>query len=329
MLHTLLILGGRINSHMRGCNRRPSMPAPDTLLADPFHPGEHAAQRRAGVQRHGAAIRRYMPAQHRQFFAGLSFLPAEVGGGHGPLATLLAGPPGFIASPDETTLAITARPAADDPFTAALHPGAAMAVLGIDFATRRRNRANGQVASLTAGGIVLRVAESFGNCPQYIQQRTSEPRPGPSGPLEPLDGLDTAAQAQIAAADTFFVASAAPAGVDISHRGGRPGFVRLRGDRLTIPDFAGNRYYNTLGNLLLDPRAALLFPDFASGDLLHVSGRVEIDWDRTDGFQGAERLWHVDITRVWRRRSAVPRRWSAASPAPATLGTGSWTTQPG
>ncbi len=305
------------------------MPAPDTLLADPFHPGEHAAQRRAGAERHGAAIRPYMPAQHRQFFAGLSYLPAALLDEHGPVATLLAGPPGFIASPDQTTLAIDARPAADDPFAAALHPGAAMAVLGIDFATRRRNRANGQVAALTQGGIVLQVAESFGNCPQYIQQRTSEPMPGATGPLEPLAALDAAARAQIAAADTFFVASTAPQGVDISHRGGCPGFVRLQGNRLTIPDFAGNRYFNTLGNLLVDPRAALLFPDFATGDLLHVSGRVAIDWNRTDGFQGAERLWHVDITRAWRRRAAIPRRWSAANPAPTTLGTGSWAGQPG
>jgi predicted pyridoxine 5'-phosphate oxidase superfamily flavin-nucleotide-binding protein len=301
----------------------------DLIPADPFHPGERAAQRLAGVERQGAAIRSYMPDQHRRFFAGLACLPAALAGEDGPRATLLEGPPGFIASPDATTLAIAARPPSDDPFAAALHPGAPMAVLGIDFSTRRRNRANGRVAALPQGGIVLDVAESFGNCPQYIQQRTiqqriGEPRTGAIGTLEVLPALDAEARRQIGAADTFFVASAAPAGMDISHRGGRPGFVRLRGERLTIPDFAGNRYYNTLGNLLLDPRAALLFADFATGDLLHVSGRVTIDWHRTEGFAGAERLWHVEITTAWRRRAAIARRWSAPTPAPTTLATGSW-----
>ena len=42
--------------------------------------------------------------------------------------------------------------------------------------------------------------------------------------------------------------------MDISHRGGRPGFVRVDGDVLTIPDFRGNRYFNTLSNLLLEQR---------------------------------------------------------------------------
>ncbi|HKY46193.1 MAG TPA: pyridoxamine 5'-phosphate oxidase family protein [Pyrinomonadaceae bacterium] len=64
--------------------------------------------------------------------------------------------------------------------------------------------------------------------------------------------------------------------MDVSRRGGETGFVRIDGSRLTIPDFAGNRFFNTLGNLLLNPRAGLLFIDFNSGDLLLLSGRIEI-----------------------------------------------------
>ena len=58
-------------------------------------------------------------------------------------------------------------------------------------------------------------------------------------------------------ADTFFVASAhAERGVDASHRGGLPGFVRVLGDRtLEIPDYPGNSMFNTLGNPAADPRA--------------------------------------------------------------------------
>jgi hypothetical protein len=114
--------------------------------------------------------------------------------------------------------------------------------------------------------------------------------------------------------------------VDISHRGGKPGFVRVDDDVLTIPDFAGNRYFNTLGNLLLDPRAALLFPDFANGDVLHVQGRVEIVWDvaETERLEGAERLWRVHVARAWRRRGALPLRWNLQRLSPGVMRTGVW-----
>ena len=48
--------------------------------------------------------------------------------------------------------------------------------------------------------------------------------------------------------------------------------MQVDGDTLTIPDFNGNRYFNTLGNMLIDPRAALLFIDFDSGDVLTLQG---------------------------------------------------------
>ena len=67
--------------------------------------------------------------------------------------------------------------------------------------------------------------------------------------------------------------------VDVSHRGGKPGFVRIDGDVLTIPDFAGNLHFNTLGNLLVNPRAGLLFIDFATGDLLQLSGTTGLVLD--------------------------------------------------
>lgn len=45
-----------------------------------------------------------------------------------------------------------------------------------------------------------------------------------------------------------------------------------------MPDFRGNRYMNTLGNLLAEPRAALLFIDFDRGDVLHLQGKTQILW---------------------------------------------------
>ena len=300
-----------------------------TALTDTqFHAGELAAQERAGFAPAVAHIRDWMPDQHREFFAALPFVLVAARDAEGfPLATVLAGPPGFIASPDARTLRIGAAPAGDDPAGPWLKPGAAVGLLGIDLATRRRNRANGVIAGASERALVVAVRESFGNCPQYIHIRAIESAADGPMPAEAMAGLDDAARACIAAADTLFVASSGgEAGVDISHRGGRPGFVRVDGEVLTIPDFAGNRYFNTLGNMLVDPRAALLVPDFARGDVLLLQGRTEIVWEVPDAerLEGAERLWRFAVTRAWRRRRALPLRWSLRALSRSVERTGAW-----
>jgi hypothetical protein len=115
----------------------------------------------------------------------------------------------------------------------------------------------------------------------------------------------------------------------VSHKGGRPGFIRIDGDTLTIPDFTGNRYLNTLGNLLLDPRASLLFIDFANGDVLQLRGVTEILWhaEETAQLQGAERLWRFRVETASRIAGALPLRWRLVEMAPTTDRTGTWSGQ--
>nr|WP_047580818.1 pyridoxamine 5'-phosphate oxidase family protein [Methylobacterium sp. ZNC0032] len=305
------------------------------MLPDgPFHAGELAAQALAGVASRGGGIRPFMPDQHRVFFGQLPWLFAGVLDRDGwPLATALAATPGFVASPTPTTLSVAALPARDDPAFEAFRPGNSIGLLGLELETRRRNRANGLIGTVAADGFTVEIEQSFGNCAKYIQirhrlQDTDEPAVAPVN----LSGLDAEARALIAGADTLFIASAAApetetGGVDISHRGGRPGFVRIDGDTLTIPDFAGNNYFNTFGNLLQEPRAALLFVDFATGTLLQLQGEAEIVWQGPElaRLDGAERLWRFHVRRGWRRPHALRLRWSAAEFAPTTLQTGPWT----
>jgi len=244
-------------------------------LPAPWHAGERALHDRLGLgdkmDRIGRAnIRSFMPDQHREFFAQLPFLIlGSVDGAGMPAASLLAGPPGFAHSPDPYRLDIAARPVAGDPLDAALRPGAPIGLLGIELPTRRRNRMNGRVIASDARGFSVAVDQSFGNCPQYIQRRDYLlPEESRVPRVEGLADLDAEARALITGADTLFVASAATAegplarsGVDVSHRGGRPGFVGIESDgALVVPDFRGNRYFNTLGNLLVHPQAGLLFP---------------------------------------------------------------------
>jgi len=297
----------------------------------PFHGGELEAQRRAGLAPGGHGIREAMPDQHRLFFESLPYaVLAGVDLAGQPVATLVAGPPGFISAPNPLTLSLATSLDPRDPLAAALAPGAPYALIGVDFATRRRNRANGRVAAVAPAGYWLVVDQSFGNCPQYIQQREVRAAAEPPGPLETLTSIDDEAARQIVAADTFFVATAAMGpngGADISHRGGRPGFVKVEGDRLTVPDYRGNRYFNTLGNMLAYPRASVLFPDFETGDLLHLQGRVQVVWDADEastGFAGAQRMWSLQVEGGWRRKAAVPLRWTLVAPSPVNAATGVW-----
>ena len=242
-----------------------------------FHEDERRAQALAGQQIERAAIRPFMPDQHRAFFRLLPYLfTATPDAAGAPVASMLWSRAGFIHSPDPVTLRIDALPAADDPAASGFVAGQPIGLLGLDLSTRRRNRANGHIAARDGTGVSVAIEHSFGNCAQYIQTRLAASHARPPRPVEALSTLDPAARRVIETADTFFVASRSRAGIgadgglDVSHRGGRPGFVAVHGDRLVVPDFRGNRFFNTLGNLLGDPRAGLLFIDFATGDLLQL-----------------------------------------------------------
>jgi predicted pyridoxine 5'-phosphate oxidase superfamily flavin-nucleotide-binding protein len=312
----------------------------------PWHRGELAIQAQAGVVRQmdgvgRRVIRDHMPDQHREFFAQLPFLVAgSVDDAGDPWATLLAGRPGFAQSPDPRTLAISMLPAPDDPVSAGLVDGAAVGLLGIELHTRRRNRMNGTVRRRD-GGFDVAVGQSFGNCPKYIQLRDYAfvREPGEQAPVPPetMAGLDDAARLQIRQADTFFVASYSDdpgtRQVDVSHRGGKTGFVRVEGDTLTIPDFAGNFFFATLGNILLNGKAGLVFADFETGDLLQMSGEAELvaTGPEAAAFEGAERFWRFRPRRMVRRRDALPLRWTFQEGgwSPHALRTGDWPMESG
>ncbi|RQR69741.1 MULTISPECIES: pyridoxamine 5'-phosphate oxidase family protein [unclassified Burkholderia] len=305
----------------------------------PFHAGELAVQQRAGVTQAADAagrrgIRRFMPDQHRTFFAQLPFFVlGGVDAGGQPWATLRVGMPGFVTTPDARTLRIDGDALPGDPLAGAWQPGGPLGGLGIEFDTRRRNRVNGVVRAVDGGALTIAVEQSFGNCAKYIQGRTPTfvPREGDvSIAADVSDRLSDADRALLAQADTFFVASAntsadagAARGADVSHRGGMPGFVRVDdAHTLTTPDFSGNRFFNTLGNLQHDPRAGLLFVDFDSGDLLYVAAHAEIVWDGplVASFDGAQRVVRFHVREVRRTRGVLPFRWSAVERAPQFAG---------
>ena len=307
-----------------------------TRAMSPFHAGEQTIQSRAGIRdrielKGRAVIRDYMPEQHRAFFAALPFMVVGLADQNGyPWATILSGLPGFMNSAQEDLLAIKAWVDRRDPLHSCIRDGAPVGGLGIEFSTRRRNRLNGRIENCIIGeGFSIRVQQSFGNCAKYIQARNERPklRSRPEPVSRAASHLGDNEVSFIAGADTFFIASRSAQldqmdssqGLDVSHRGGLPGFVRVVSrNELCFPDFSGNLLFNTLGNLEVDARAGLLFIDFESGGMLHIIGRTRICWDVPETMlsAGIERLIFLDIQCVLNRDHAFPYLFDFVSYSP-------------
>ena len=311
----------------------------------PFHQGEREIQSRLDMREQiedvgQRFIRDYLPDQHREFYRELPYLVVgSVDADGRPWASLLAGRPGFIAAPDATTLTIATRPTFGDPLNDALVDGVRLGFLGIDYQARRRNRFTGRLLKVDESGIHVRVDQTFGNCPKYIQARSVEfgdavDSIGEERVVRQMERLDERAREIVAAADHFFIATNYSAddddiaqGTDASHRGGKPGFVRIDDDStLTFPDFTGNYHFNTLGNILLNPVAGLLFIDFATGDLLYLSCSVDVIWEGEElaAFAGAERLVRFTVEQVRLVENALPLAFSFVDYSPFVEQTGSW-----
>ncbi len=294
-------------------------------------------------------IRDHLIPQHQEFFQKLPFVLAGSTDSAGqPWASLVPGRPGFAFSPDPKHLRVGALPNVSDPLAGNLAIGSPIALLGIELLSRRRNRLNGFVSSLDAQGWTVEAVQSYGNCPQYIQSRDLRYVDPQAGTDESQATSETSRAVKqqclraedaslIARSDTFFIASFNPRkedgeshGADISHRGGRPGFVRVDGpERLTVPDFIGNFYFNTIGNLQVNPSAGLLFPDFRTGDILMLGTRATVIWEGAEvsAFEGAQRLLRFEIDVSIRIDGLLPFR-SEEDPSYARelSRTGTWAT---
>ena len=88
-----------------------------------------------------------------------------------------------------------------------------------------------------------------------------------------------------------------PSHVGMNHRGGLPGFIRVRpsdGRTIVLPDFSGkishphfkfrflntrlcigNRFMNSVGNIAITPLASLTFVNFVTGDILYITGEAK------------------------------------------------------
>jgi predicted pyridoxine 5'-phosphate oxidase superfamily flavin-nucleotide-binding protein len=290
-------------------------------MASPYHEGELAVQARAGVQemarRIGRSIGSIIPPAAQDFLGRQPMAIIGTVDGHGHTwASLVTGEPGFMQALDERVVSIAARPLPGDPLRENLRINDQVGMIAIEPETRRRMRLNGKAEIGSDGAMTIHAQQVYSNCPKYIQARAWElsTRSVPSARLVRKDGkLNQTQQRWISEVDTFFIATSHHAGgVDASHRGGHPGFVRVLNERLLAwPDYVGNMMFQTLGNLAVNPKAGLLFLDFDRGGTLQLTGRADIVWDeaRRVGFPGAERVIEFHVERVIEIAQATALRW--------------------
>ncbi|WP_415950097.1 pyridoxamine 5'-phosphate oxidase family protein [Streptomyces sp. KLOTTS4A1] len=295
-----------------------------------YHSGEVAVQARAGLAEQArfslGGIGESIPPVARDFLAEQPLIVLGGADAEGRVwATQLTGEPGFLSVPDPRTLVVDALPVPQDPLAAVLDAAgpdapARLGMIAIEPATRRRMRMNGR-ARRAGGALRVDLDQVISNCPKYLQKRDyrrvgpAQDDGGPSGrTVVSADALSTAQQLQVSTADTFFVATASDRGdADASHRGGNPGFVQvLSPTLLRWPDYVGNAMFLTLGNLLLNPAAGLLFPDWETGAVLHLSGKARTVWDAEEVARvpGAQRLVEFSVEVVREVSAASPLRWS-------------------
>jgi PPOX class probable FMN-dependent enzyme len=81
----------------------------------------------------------------------------------------------------------------------------------------------------------------------------------------------------IEAAPFVALATSGPGGLDCSPRGDTPGFVRVADEHtVMLPDRRGNNRIDSLRNLIVDPRVALLFLIPGIGESMRINGRAVI-----------------------------------------------------
>jgi hypothetical protein len=303
-------------------------------MSEPFHSGEIQIQELTGERDkavlNGHLIADSIPPAARSFVGQQSYCALGWADSYGDVwAELLLAEPGFAqASADGLGLDLR-LPTTDDAPTGgtifdSISRSDQVGIVFVEFATRRRLRVNGVVASAKPREIHVRVAEAYPNCPKYIQRRdlVQEATSRGGTMCAPRSGreLNTELAELIAGADTFFVASVHPDGpADCSHRGGTPGFVEVNGNTLYVPDYPGNSMFGTLGNLAVKPRAGLAFIDFDNQRQLQMTGDVTLNFTDTKSPEktgGTDRWWSFHC-KQWRLSPLSPHRsWRLVDRSP-------------
>ncbi|CAM9896778.1 unnamed protein product, partial [Choristocarpus tenellus] len=194
-----------------------------------------------------------------------------------------------------------------------------------------RSRINGVIIAAESNSNALRfeVIMAMGNCPKYVHVRElvkeSEMLREPHIKVRKSRStvLSQVQQRWISSAETFVLATytdGVNGGADASNRGGSPGFVKATDERtIVFPDYKGNNLYLSLGNIVSNPRAGLLFIQRDTGDVLQVTGEARIIWggDHFPGMgSGPSKHVEIKVLAVIEALAANPHRMRMVEMSP-------------
>lgn len=309
-----------------------------TLVAntEAFHPGEQLIQDKLGKRQTMADIgnrfiRDHMLEQHSDFYLKLSYVfIGHLDHQSAPWAAIFYQTQDLVKIIDNKTLLLNTQHQVGF-YHHTFNEGDEIGLLGIELSNKRRNRLSGTIEKITKKNVRIKVKQSFGNCAKYITPKyRSDWQKQPNNlvksspvkiPIKQVAQFDQAMMQLIKKADSFFVASyyfnaqqaLASNGVDVSYRGGEKGFVDVVStNKLVIPDYSGNNFFNTLGNIEKTGKASLLFIDDKTGDILSTTGKAEILWHKapTMKSKGAQRFWRFSLNQAYWHKQALPFTFS-------------------
>ncbi|MFI6347336.1 pyridoxamine 5'-phosphate oxidase family protein [Streptomyces sp. NPDC050560] len=273
-----------------------------------FHPGELDAQKRAGhtaeAEDLGPVVKPFLAEGGRSLvLCARIAVAATVGRDGSPVLSLLVAEAGEFGALGASGLTLPRSAVAPgDALFDRLRWDRRIGLVFLDPHTRRRFRVNGEVVDSRHNPLEVSILEAFPNCKKYLvrQQLVPSARPAATAATQGRS-ITRADAALLCRASLVFVGSGNPGGqLDAATRSGDPGFIReVAPNTFEIPDFAGNAMYQTIGNLLLEPRVSVGF--VCGQEFVVFTGSATVHWkDEAERAGGNGRFWRFTPL-SWRR----------------------------
>ena len=225
--------------------------------------------------------------------------------------SLLVGERGFIHVPSlqeiklDLSKVLTTR---EDIFYKNIKTNSTVGLLFHEAIRRARYRAWAK-ASEVDGHLSFAIRMGYPSCPKHIQKEEIKLPESVATKTKARQEKGTILgqfeKEWISKAHTFFITTQTENGdIESSHRGGDPGFIEILEDgKLRVPDYFGNSIYSTLGNIYVNPKAALLFVDYEKGETLQITGTAALQFDQNSEY---DLYKSGDTGRFWTFES---KRW--------------------
>lgn len=214
--------------------------------------------------------------------------------------------------------------------------GKMLSGLAIDLMTRKRVKIAGEMIAGTVKEVqvevkgepdtkqdqiqlVTKIDQSLGNCPKYLNQYELHSALVNSTLTSKGSSLSDEGRALISNSDMFFLTTSSPVDADTNHRGGPPGFVRIISPtQIIYPEYSGNRLYQSLGNLKMNPKIGITFPDYETGDVLYITGTTDVlvGMDAANLLPGSNLAVKIKIDEARLVKGGLPFRGVRKIPSP-------------